>query len=117
MGKLIVFLSLVLIISCGKDESYDPIRGVWVEKTLRLDTILFNSVLSSSHQSVYVTSGQTFTGYNYQIKTDTILLKSFGGSSGFSAYYFRFSSVRQFAISNFFQNPSLPATIQFIRID
>ena len=123
MKKLIIFLFIILIISCGKNKSSDALTnpenltGLWVEKTLRLDTMEFNSFLASSTQSIYFRSQQNFKGYHYQIKADSILLLSFGSSTGFVPYYFNFNNPKQFIISNFFQRPGLPATIQFQKIN
>ncbi|MBC7875492.1 MAG: hypothetical protein H7Y01_15935 [Ferruginibacter sp.] len=118
MRKLAIFLLTVLLISCKKDESEDFSHGdVWVEKTLRLDTIEFNSLLASSFNSMYFRSLQYMNGYNYQVKTDSILLRSFASSSlVFNPYYFNHNSSNQFTISNFFQRASLPAIVQFEKI-
>ena len=117
MRKLVFFLFAALIISCRKENTEGSFEGIWVEKTLRLDTLEFNPLISSSHQSVYLRSQQSRIGYNYQVKTDSILLKSFVSSGGFNSYYFNFNSSKKFTINNFFQRPALPATIQFEKIE
>jgi hypothetical protein len=117
MRKIVVFLFAVLIISCRKESGEGSFRGIWVEKTLRLDTLEFNPAVSSSLQSVYLSSPQTHIGYSYQIKTDSILLKSFASPGGFNSYYFNFNNSKKFTINNFFQRPALPATIQFEKIE
>ena len=119
MKKLAIFLFAALIIYCKKDKLKDiptALTGLWVEKTLRLDTMEFNSFLASSTQSIYFRSQQSFKGYHYQIKTDSILLLSFGSSSGFNSYYFNFNNSNNFTVSNFFQRSALPATVQFEKI-
>ena len=117
MRKMVIFLFAVLIISCRKENAEGSFQGIWVEKTLRLDTLEFNPLISSSHQSVYLRSQQSYIGYSYQIKTDSILLKSFGSSGGFNSYYFNFNNSKIFTISNFFQSPALSAMIQFEKIE
>ena len=123
MKKLIISLFIILIISCEKNNSPDAftvatsLTGVWVEKTLRLDTMEFNSLLASSHQSVYYKSQQNFKGYTYRLNTDSILLQSFDFSSGSVSCYFNFNNLKQFVISKFFQRSSLPATVQFQKIN
>jgi hypothetical protein len=118
MRKLAILWLTILTISCKKDKSEDVLQGdVWVEKTLRLDTIEFNNPLSSSFNSMYFASAQYRNAYTYQVKTDSILLKSFTSSSMlFNAYYFSQNSSTQFTISNFFQRTSLPAIVQFEKI-
>jgi len=116
MQKLFILILIVLIVSCRKNASEFLFKGIWVEKTLQLDTIEFNPSYSSSTQSIYLSSQQTHLGYNYQVKTDSILLKSFGSAGGFSPYYFFVNSSHQFTISNFYQRSSLPPTIQFEKI-
>jgi len=117
MRKMVVFLFAVLVISCKKESTEGSFQGIWVEKTLRLDTLEFNPLVSSSFQSIYLRSQQSYIGYTYQVKTDSILLKSFGSSGGFNPYYFNFNNSKNFTISNFFQRPALPATIQFEKIE
>ena len=117
MRKMVFFLFAVLIISCRKENAEGSFQGIWVEKTLRLDTLEFNPLISSSHQSVYLRSQQSHIGYHYQVKTDSILLKSFGSSGGFNPYYFNFNNSKKFTINNFFQRPALPVMIQFEKIE
>ena len=116
MKKLAIFLFAVLLISCSKDESGIPFKGIWVEKTQRLDTMEFGSLYMSCLECFYLRSQQLNTGYNFKIKTDTILLERFGSSGGLSAYYFKENNTNQFTISNFFQRPTLPAMVQFEKI-
>ncbi len=117
MSKMVIFLFAVLIISCRKENAESSFQGIWVEKTLRLDTLEFNPLISSSFQSIYLRSQQSHIGYNYQIKSDSIFLKTFGSSGGFNSYYFNIDNSKKITISNFYQRPALPATIQFEKIE
>lgn len=116
MIKLVIFLSAVLAISCKKEKSEPSLRGVWIEKTLRLDTLDIGNPLASDPQSIYLRSQQSFTCYFYRTKPDSILIQQFGSFGAFSSYYFNFDNSNQFTISNFFQRPALPAILQFERL-
>ena len=115
MKQLVVSILLSLVISCKKDADEDSFKGVWVEKTMRLDTVEFNSILSSTHQSLYLRSQSPVIsmGYNYQVKTDSLLLKSFPSPGPFVSYYFNFNSSKEFTISNFFMRPGLSSVVRF----
>ncbi len=116
MKKLAIILITALIISCKKEQAEPSLRGVWVEKTLRQDTLDIGNPLASDPQSIYLKSQQSFTGYFYRTKPDSILIQRFGSFGAFSAYHFNFDNSKQFTISNFFQRPALPAIIQFEKL-
>ena len=116
MKKLLPFLLAALVIACKKDAAVDPFHGVWVEKTMRQDTVEFNPIYASSHQTLYFRAQSNPTAYFYQVKTDSILLKGFGSSGSFNPYYFNFNGTKEFTIGNFFMRPGLPAIVRFEKI-
>lgn len=116
MKILAVFLLGLLFFTCKKDAAENSFSGIWVEKSMRQDTVEFNPIYASSTQSVYYRAQSSPTGYFYQVKTDSILLKGFGSSGPFNPYYFNFNGTKEFTISNFFMRPGLPAIVRFEKI-
>jgi hypothetical protein len=131
MRKLIVFLLPVFILSCKKDTPAG-IRGVWVEKTLRVDTMTFdNSSLSADPSTFYLRSRPYWdlalnpdypinhsAIYRYKIDGDTMRLNSFYSSySGLYPYSFKTYNSTSFTIGKFYNRSGLPALLEFERIE
>lgn len=139
MRLLYFIFSLLLVASCLKKSTPIPttLSGVWVETTLRLDTLDFevNTLIDNS-------SGYAVANFNTNSYSDTILnpnypvnhssiynyylnatnskifmrsmLSSFGG---FSQYNLNMQGNQQrFSIDKFYTRRALPATIEFLRI-
>jgi hypothetical protein len=131
--------SLLLVISCTKKSAIIPtaLSGIWVETTLRLDTLDFeinNLIDNNSGYTVANFSTNSYTDtvlnpnypvnhssiYNYYLNTDSskifmrCMLSSF---SGFNQYNFIMQGSQQrFSIDKFYNRRALPATIEFLRI-
>jgi len=120
MRKFLLFIfPLFVITACKKETTSDNLQGLWIETTLRLDTIDFeNLAFSTSDPPTFDFRSQPYRSlYNYSLRTDSILLRSFFSSySGFYSYYFRREDARRFMIANFYNRPGLPARIRFERL-
>jgi hypothetical protein len=118
-SSLVFIFSLVIIIACKKNQtSTGELRGVWVESTQRLDTIYFDGALFGSNLTFELRSEvQTYNSiYDYRVKPDSMLLRSFFSSyNGFYSYYYRRENRSSFTIRNFY-HPSLSSTLRFERI-
>src|SRR5258707_15478648 len=123
MRKLLIFLLPVLVASCKKD-SKGTLEGVWIEKTLRSDTLEFDNSNFKLKSASYWDLAQNPTYpinhsaiYRYEIGTDTIKLNSFYSSySGLFAYKFKFNSPTDFIIGKFYSRTALPAILEFEKI-
>jgi len=119
MRKLLLFLiPLFAISACKKETASENLVGLWIETTMRLDTIDFdNGRLYSSTPSFDFRSQPYRSLYNYSLQTDSIRLRSiFSSYSGFYSYFYRREESRRFTIDNFYNRPGLPARIRFERI-
>src|SRR5215471_18608685 len=113
--KGILFFSMFLLIvaSCRKVKTTRDIDGVWVEKTLRLDTIDFNLTFFDSS---FMLRPQPYGGiFDYRLQPgNSIGLRNIiSAYSGFSSYYFKQDNSSEFSIGKFYNRPGLPATLQF----
>jgi hypothetical protein len=119
---LLCLFALIVIAACKKgDTSSNAFQGIWIEKTQRLDTIHFdNLAFSGSNPATldFRSRPSTYSSfYNYDVKTDSILLRNFVSSSlMFNAYNFKQNGSSLLTIGNFYHKPSLPAILQFERM-
>jgi len=118
MRKLLLFiLPLFIITACKKETTSDSLEGLWIETTLRLDTIDFDGGSFGSTPAFDLRSQPYRSLYNYSLRTDSIRLRSFFSSySRFYSYFFRREDSRRFTIGNFYNRPGLPTRIRFERI-
>jgi hypothetical protein len=138
--RLISFLLIcVLFFSCNKnkDEVRPTFSGVWVETTLRKDTLDFDADKLIDKGSVYtmvVFNSNTYTDtvlnpsypvnhstlYNYYFSdgTNKIYMKDIlSSNSNFPVYNFTLAANKfRFIIDKFYMRRSLPAIIEFERI-
>lgn len=140
MKTLLFALSLLsLTASCKKNKGSNTsgLQGVWVETTLRLDTLDFeiNNLIdnSSGYAAVnfktntyndtvlnpnYPVNHSSFYHYYLDSRQTVMNLKSaYSSYSGFFTYKFALqANGKQFSIDKFYLRRSLPSTIEFIRI-
>lgn len=133
MKNLLCIIFIFLFWSCTKDTSVDYPQGVYVEETLRLDTIDFtiNNQIDASELS-FVFKSKTFQDpvnpvitiynsglYNFQIQNnETIQLRNMiSSSSAFNNYYFSWvKNNTYFEIGKFYNRPNLPDRVKFIKL-
>jgi hypothetical protein len=136
-----VFIILILIvgclISCKKDDKKTSKRlsGIWVETSLRVDTLDFNYmdlIDKSSDNSLVVFKSRPYTDvsinpdypvnhsswFDYYFKQNKIFMRSMlSSSSFFGEYDFLMEPNQQmFSIKRFYGRKSLPETIRFERL-
>lgn len=131
--KLITCLLLLMLIgSCTRNvNSISQIQGLWVEKTLRLDTLDFDAhQFSSNNYSSVLFNSQPFmdtsvssslihlsAAYLYYYKTDSICMYNMISSAFlFRSYSFVREGTETFKVTRFYQRNALPSTIEFERI-
>jgi hypothetical protein len=131
-GKFLSFVSImVLICSCSKDsEPVFSFQGVWVEKTLRLDTFDFEKgkiMTSSGPNTTFYFCTKPFTDpslnpnypitnsgfYGYYVNGDSIFLRShFSSSLTYKSYLFQLNSSNQsFQIGKFYTRTGLTSSM------
>lgn len=140
MRYLFVFLAAGLFITAcrkSKNEQGPGITGVWVESTLRLDTLDFDMQhlmdLSSGYSLAgfqtnsysdpvlnpnYPVNHSTHYDYYFNHSKDQLSMRSMlSSSTAFQTYNFSMSAGGQrFSIDKFYLRRSLPPTIEFVRI-
>ena len=134
----VITASLVLLVSCRKHtnshHSVNPksLQGVWIEKTLRLDTLDFDeSKLTFGDSTVFLKSKvlwdysisttypvQVSSIYSYYISGDSIYLYNFVSSClCYGNYWFKMNNDQSaFQIARFYRRNSLPDIIEFERM-
>jgi hypothetical protein len=138
MRLLFLILAVCFFISCQKQKTKAmAFEGVWVEKTLRLDTLDFE------YGNLIDWSGQgNVLSFKTNIYTDTVINPSFpvshsalyqyfftnnktkislrnfySSSTGYGEYTFTLSAdLKKFTIDKFYNRRALPAVIEFLRI-
>lgn len=146
MKSLLLFTLLALAIACKKDgkeanffADSKSSRGIWVEKSLRLDTLDFDSgpkleaIYANSSSVVFKSKAYIDTAVNpdYLINhsaiysyyfadtsVNTIYMRSMLSSSSFyTKYSFVVSADRKsFTIQRFYGRNTLPGLIEFERV-
>lgn len=125
MKPVISLILLSLLLSCSKNSTTIlPPSGIWIEQSLRLDTLDFESANGTFTSSGYSTllfksNPPSFWSISsYYFKTDSIFLRSFLSSSTlFASYKFQMATNQQtFNVSRFYNRNSLPATLTFEKI-
>ena len=131
MKLFTTILFIGLIASCSKDTNPpSPVQGVWIEKTLRLDTLDFDKLSSSTDYFTTYFGSKSFidtslnpiintTFFYYYLKTDSIYLRNFFSSSlSFQPYKFQISSdQKSLLITKFYTRTGLTLSIlEFDRI-
>lgn len=127
----IIFLTLIF--GCKKSKKNQLIFGVYVEKTLRIDTLDFdiqNRIDSDEPTVDFLSKPYNDTVqnpifpvnhasmYHYNLIGDSLQLRSFFSSSTwFQHYKISFSADKQqFTVGKFYNRRALPANIEFVRI-
>lgn len=126
-----------LNIACKKSVNNKiPFEGVWVERSLRLDTLDFDYAnhvdYGGEHTPLYFSTNTyvdsvlnpTFlvshtAQYSYYFNKDKsriYLRTAFSSSSFYGEYKFKQTEDKKFEIDKFYLRRSLPATIEFVRI-
>lgn len=134
---IILVLMVGCLISCKKDynKTSKRLSGVWVEASLRVDTLDFNymdlidrggdnpSVAFKSRPSTDVSINPDYpvnhsSWYDYYFKDNKIFMRStYSSSSFFGEYDFLMETNQQeFSIKRFYGRKSLPETIRFERL-
>ena len=134
MKLFTTILFIGLLASCSKDTNPpSPVQGIWIEKTLRLDTLDFDKISSSADYSTTYFGSKSFidtslnpkypiintTFFYYYLKTDSIYLRNFFSSSlSFQPYKFQISSdQKSLLITKFYTRTGLTLSIlEFDRI-
>ncbi len=125
MKYLILILLFIFLYACSKDDAPIPPSGIWVEQSLRLDTLDFES----NRNSLSPNGGYSTLSFksnppsywaisSYYLQSDSIFLRSFVSSFyGFASYKFQMAANQQtFEVSRFYNRNSLPATLTFEKI-
>jgi len=124
-------------VGCTKNTTKSSmLAGIWVEQSLRLDTLDFDKTPNFTTNSdsigtvqfrckpfTDITINPSFpvnnsTFYNYYVKDDSLFLRNFLSSySGFYGFKYTMSnSEESFSVARFYNRNTLPATITFTRI-
>jgi hypothetical protein len=132
---LLPFVYFALITSCKKSttDSNNNLNGIWVEKTLRLDTIDFtiNDLLDattasfefkckpfidSSISTIHVIYNSSI--YNYKLESNTIALLPITSSSLiYKTVEFSLSATKNaFTVGKFYIRSSLPNVLEFVKL-
>ncbi len=130
---ILPFLYLTLASSCKKDTPNNPLNGIWVEKTLRLDTIDFtiNNLIDATEQSFEFKSKPFIdssistihpiynsTIYNYKLEPNAIALLPLTSSSMiYKTVDFNMAANKEtFTIGKFYIRTALPNIIEFVKL-
>ncbi len=138
MRLLFLILSFCFFVSCQKQKTAPKsFPGVWVETTLRLDTLDFEygnlidwggiglvlNFRTNTYQDTVLNSNFPVShsgSYVYYFTNDnkTINLRNFiSSSTNFGALSFTLSfDLKKFTIDKFYNRRALPAVIEFVRI-
>lgn len=125
MKQAALIIILFLLLSCTKNTtSVSTLSGIWVEQTLRLDTLDFElgdkfGTVNGNKTFFLNSSSSTNTNvYSYYFKLDTIRLSSVVSSFAFfGSYKFKMrTNNRFFDVERFYNRNSLPTTITFEKI-
>jgi hypothetical protein len=132
MKKLFpLIVCLITLMACKKTKTTEPIlEGLWVEKSLRLDTLNF-SYNNLFGPAMYLRSAPytdtvlnpmypvNHSGiYSYLLSGDSLKLRNFASSSSLLPTY-KFSFVaggNAFTVGKFYNRRELPAVIEFQKI-
>ncbi len=136
MKKLFTAFVVIIIYSttaCKKSKTEQLIFGVWVENSLRLDTLDFDiqnridateptvNFLSKPYNDTVLNPNFPVVHasmYNYSLTGDTLQLRSyFSSSTWFQHYHIAFSADRKMlSVAKFYNRRALPQIIEFEKI-
>ncbi len=148
MRLLYLIMLVMLVAACSKKDNppeyqgFDvigPYNGVWVETSMKKDTINFNTPKGlleqlpwrpPSNAAVFVMGSETFKAqdgsnkspggafaYYKQPNSDTLFIYNIYVSNSFAGYKFTTNPVENtFTIDRFYDRPGLPDKISFYRI-
>jgi hypothetical protein len=138
MKTLIAAALLLIMTSCKKNNSSSNVfEGVWVESSLRFDTIDFeiNNIIDNGNgyrlinfktntytdtvlNPTYPVNHSTHYDYYLNNQQKTINLRSYLSSySGFYSYNFSMATdAKSLTVDKFYLRRNHPATVQFVRI-
>ncbi|MBE0653779.1 MAG: hypothetical protein IH594_08270 [Bacteroidales bacterium] len=113
----IFFLFVILFLSCEKnDDQLSELKGVWIEKSLRNDTIIFNSPEYNFggnwfelRRGVMLSTGP----YEYKLIEDSITVHwMLSSCTCWRTYYFKLNSFKnELGIGKFYDSEELEAEI------
>ncbi len=135
MKKVSIVFAIIICFTaaCKKSKTELLIFGVWVEKSLRLDTLDFNiqNRVDATEPTVNFLSGPYIDTvlnpnfpvshaslYSYKFLNDTLQLRSYLSSLGrFQSYPVTFyADGKTFSIGKFYNRRALPQIIEFEKI-
>lgn len=135
---ILMFAFALMVGACKKSTNNKiPFEGVWVESSLRLDTLDFDYAkrldYGGEHTPLYFSTNTYFdsvlnpvfpvfhtTEYSYYFNKDksSIFMRNWliSSSTNYGEYKFKQIGDKKFEIDKFYLRRSLPATIEFVRI-
>lgn len=120
----LIFLVVIAIFSgCEEDENILELEGIWVEKTMAKDTLVFNSPEYDFGKDWFELRKENMvsTGpYEYELFSDSISIHWFlSGSMTWQNYYFKMTRTnREFMIGRFYDSEELRRDLlSFVRVD
>lgn len=125
MKPVISLIILSLLLSCSKNSIIiEPQSGIWIEQSLRLDTLDFDFGNTfgtvDNNKTVFLRTNPGFNSniYSYYFKSDTLFIRSFLSSSSlFESYKFQMAvNHKAFEVAKFYNRNGLPATLTFEKI-
>ena len=126
MKPLLSLLCLVVFVisACTKDKASSPGYGVYIEKSLRLDTINFNlykDPATGEYAPMFDlrSNGRFPLLYSYEFKDDSICVINLLSSAyhGNIFQYFQWSvNKRSFKTKKFFGRDALPDIVEFVKL-
>lgn len=134
--KIFYFVLLISLLACCNKHTTSAInqkpQGVWIEKTLRLDTLDFDKPKSIFGDSTVFFNAKIYWDYsisttypvinsaiyNYYISGDSIYLYNYSSSCWkcYAKYRFKMNSQTNFQVTKFYKRNSLPDILEFERI-
>jgi hypothetical protein len=113
-----VIVCLVIVSACEKEDNTYMLNGIWVEKILSSDTIIFFNA-SENPFFEFKSLPENRPGlYQFHFAGDSIkLLWLFSSAADPETYYFRLNAENhEFTIGNFFDKDRPEENIEFVKI-
>lgn len=132
MKNACLVLCLVAVASCSKkNENTEVLSGVWVESSLRHDTIRFDAENWSDNERIFDFRSKPFVEsvgssdtvrlsnmYRFKLTTDSVsMIYLYSSSMLYHNFAFTMKTPTQFTIGRFYNRKSLPVQLEFVRID
>ncbi len=129
MLKIFLITGLVIsisLIACKKESASDNMKGNWVERSQRLDTIEFVSFPDTKERLLNLKSVKGTNGlpkyaggyYSMKIEQDSVILQwSVSSSISNKYYYFKFNNDKaSFLIGNFYKHDIGDSILRFEKL-